>query len=74
MTTTPPPVTVVLPYCAVHVEAHVEGCKAATRRVKRVDTEVLYSTTVAEIEAMRANPDEGAVKAHACLRKWLPEY
>ena len=76
MTTTEaaPAVTVVLPFCAKWVEAHREGCKAATRRVKRVDTEVLYSTTVEDILSMRANPDEGTVKVHACLRPWLAEF
>jgi len=59
-------VVVVLPYCAV-AEAHLAGCKASTRRLNRVATEVLYTTTVEEIRSMKANSDEGAVKIHNCL-------
>lgn len=77
MPTTPeaPAVTVVLPYRAVFVQAHRQGCKAAFRKSQGWEPEVIFSTmTVEEIREMRANPDEGTVRAHSCLRPWLSEY
>ena len=69
-TSTATAVVVVLPYGAA-AEAHREGCKAATRRVSRHATEVLYTTTVDAIRSMKANPDEGAVKIHNCLAPYI---
>jgi len=48
-------------------EAHVEGCKAATRGQARVRN----GYSVEDIKSMKANPDEGFIKVHACAKKAL---
>jgi len=58
------------PYNAAFVQAHKAGCKAARRRNKGVETEVrpMPGYTMETIEDMLANPDEGHVVVHQCLR------
>ena len=66
------PVSIAYPYCSPHAEAHISGCKAAYRRVKRVDSDVWENAfTVADLIQMQANPDEGYFKIHACLKPTL---
>ena len=53
-------------------EAHISGCKAASRRIKGYDSQVYVdSFTVAELIEMQDNPDEGTFKIHACLKPTL---
>lgn len=61
-------VTFCYPYCAPYAEAHMEGCKAITRRVKGVPTDVGPTVPIEHLYEMQANPDEGHVRVHACLK------
>lgn len=69
MTTT---ATFTYPYLASYTEAHVDGCKAIHRRVKGVESDIgSTGVTLETIRAMQANPDEGHLKIHACLKPFL---
>jgi hypothetical protein len=63
MTTT----TVTLAQTDGPTQAHRLGCKAATRRKNRVEA-TLTAVSLDTLHEMLANPDEGHVQLHNCLK------
>lgn len=64
-------ITLAYPLASPHAEAHIEGCKAATRKSNGWPTRTTEGFSVEDIKSMQANPDEGHIKVHACAKEAL---